>query len=219
MSKHAKSPMLKRVRPMWALAALAVAVLTAGAYALWTTPPQDDEEAVSVDDNWHPPILPPKLHHVEAAPPEERPKPIPPKKPPSKPAVHRPPPAKKKPRVVALTRSVRLVAFLRAQVGDRYVWGGNGPNAWDCSGLTKAAYAHIGISLYRTSQMQSTEGTRVSLSRLRVGDLLFWGGYGTAHHVAIYIGHGEYIAAENPQSGVVVRSLSFSRPDFARRIL
>jgi cell wall-associated NlpC family hydrolase len=112
-----------------------------------------------------------------------------------------------------------LVAFLRAQLGKRYSWGGNGPNAYDCSGLTKAAYAKIGITLHRTSEMQSLQGRSVSLSHLEVGDLLFWGVPGAAYHVAIYVGSGKYIAAQNPSSGVVEVSMSHYRPNFARRIL
>jgi cell wall-associated NlpC family hydrolase len=113
-----------------------------------------------------------------------------------------------------------LVAFLRAQLGETYVLGGNGPDVWDCSGLTKAAYATLGVHLPRTSEEQSLRGVRVSLSQLEVGDLLFWGaGPGLAYHVAIYIGGGRYIAAQNPSVGVVERTLSFSPPNFARRIL
>jgi cell wall-associated NlpC family hydrolase len=113
-----------------------------------------------------------------------------------------------------------MVAFLRAQLGDRYVLGGNGPDVWDCSGLTKAAYARVGVTLPRTSEDQSIRGSYVNLSRLEVGDLLFWGaGPGLAYHVAIYIGGGRYIAAQNPSVGVVERTLTYSPPDFARRIL
>lgn len=113
-----------------------------------------------------------------------------------------------------------MVAFLRDQLGDRYVLGGNGPDIWDCSGLTKAAYRRVGVTLPRTSEDQSLRGTTVKLSALKVGDLLFWGyGPGLAYHVAIYIGGGRYIAAQNPSVGVVERTLSYSPPDFARRIL
>jgi cell wall-associated NlpC family hydrolase len=110
-----------------------------------------------------------------------------------------------------------MLSFLRAQLGKPYVYGGNGPEAYDCSGLTVAAYARVGIHLPRTSEMQSGKGRLVSLSHLQVGDLLFWGS--PAHHVAIYVGNGQFIGAQNPSTGVVIRSLSFDRPDYARRIL
>lgn len=113
-----------------------------------------------------------------------------------------------------------MISFLREQIGDRYVLGGNGPNEWDCSGLTLAAYRYVGVTLPRTSEDQSLRGSSVRLSSLKVGDLLFWGyGPGLAYHVAVYIGGGRYIAAQNPSVGVVERSLSYSPPDFARRIL
>lgn len=112
-----------------------------------------------------------------------------------------------------------LLSFLRAQLGKRYEWGGNGPNAYDCSGLTKAAYAKLGVHLHRTSEQQSLQGRSVSLSHLEVGDLLFWGVPGAAFHVAIYVGNGNYIAAQNPSTGVVQVSMSYYRPNFARRVL
>lgn len=113
-----------------------------------------------------------------------------------------------------------LIAFLRAQVGDEYVYGGNGPDDWDCSGLTMAAYAKIGINLPRTSEMQSLMGRHASVNSLQVGDLLFWGlGPGLAYHVTIYIGGGHFIGAQNPGTGVVQRSVINDPPDFARRIL
>lgn len=55
-----------------------------------------------------------------------------------------------------------IVAFAKAQVGDAYVSGGTGPNAWDCSGLVQAAYRTAGIDLPRVSQSQSTAYTQVS---------------------------------------------------------
>lgn len=60
-----------------------------------------------------------------------------------------------------------VIAFLKAQVGDAYVMGGTGPNSWDCSGLTQAAFAQAGVSLPRVSQDQSTAGTPVSSTTCR----------------------------------------------------
>lgn len=148
-----------------------------------------------------------------------------PPKPPKKVEAHKPKPKPKvevkrvHPAPVAHTSTSILLSFLRAQLGKRYEWGGNGPSAYDCSGLTKAAYAKLGISLHRTSEMQSLQGRSVSLSHLQVGDLLFWGVPGAAFHVAIYVGNGKYIAAQNPSSGVVEVSMSYYRPNFARRVL
>ncbi|GAA2410267.1 C40 family peptidase [Streptomyces glaucosporus] len=112
-----------------------------------------------------------------------------------------------------------LIGFLRAQVGKSYVMGATGPSAYDCSGLTQAAFRQIGISLPRTSQSQSTAGTQVSLSNLQPGDILYWGGAGSAYHVGVYIGNGRFVGAQNPSTGVVERSLDYDPPTGAVRVL
>ncbi|BAG19814.1 C40 family peptidase [Streptomyces griseus] len=112
-----------------------------------------------------------------------------------------------------------IVAFAKAQVGDAYVSGGTGPNAWDCSGLTQAAYRTAGIDLPRVSQSQSTFGTQVSLDNLQPGDILYWGSAGSAYHVAIYIGGGEFVGAQNSSTGTVQRSMDYDRPTGAVRVL
>ncbi|MEV0034485.1 MULTISPECIES: C40 family peptidase [unclassified Streptomyces] len=112
-----------------------------------------------------------------------------------------------------------LIAFAQAQLGDAYVMGSTGPNAWDCSGLVQAAYRQIGVDLPRVSQDQSTAGTQVSLSNLQPGDILYWGGAGSAYHTAIYIGGGEFIGAQNPSSGVVQKTLDWDPPSGAVRVL
>jgi cell wall-associated NlpC family hydrolase len=66
------------------------------------------------------------------------------------------------------------VQFALAQVGEPYVWAAAGPRAWDCSGLTMAAWAAGGRSLPHYSVAQYEATTPVSLSNLRRGDLLFW---------------------------------------------
>ena len=113
------------------------------------------------------------------------------------------------------------VAFVKAHVGDAYAYGGTGPSSWDCSGLAQAALAQAGISIPRTSQEQATASTRVSLSSLQPGDLLFWSIDGPAagsYHVAVYVGGGEYVEAANPGAGVKTDTISNWAPDFAGRI-
>jgi cell wall-associated NlpC family hydrolase len=112
-----------------------------------------------------------------------------------------------------------VVAFLKAQVGDAYVMGGTGPNAWDCSGLVQAAFKQVGVDLPRVSQDQSTSGTPVSLSNLQVGDILYWGSAGSAYHVGVYIGGGQYLDAANPSKGVVIQDLSGYPATGAVRVL
>ncbi|MGW2840480.1 C40 family peptidase [Streptomyces sp. NPDC001493] len=112
-----------------------------------------------------------------------------------------------------------VVAFAKAQIGDAYVSGGTGPNSWDCSGLVQAAYASVGVSLPRVSQDQSVAGTQVSLDSLQPGDILYWGSAGSAYHVAIYVGDGQFVGAQNSSTGTVQRDLSYDQPTGAVRVL
>ncbi|MFD5814862.1 C40 family peptidase [Streptomyces sp. NPDC059618] len=112
-----------------------------------------------------------------------------------------------------------VIAFLKAQVGDAYVMGGTGPNAWDCSGLVQAAFKQVGVDLPRVSQDQSVSGTPVSLSNVQVGDILYWGAAGSAYHVGVYIGNGQYLDAANPSKGVVIQDLSGYPATGAVRVL
>ncbi|MFD7863948.1 C40 family peptidase [Streptomyces sp. NPDC057682] len=112
-----------------------------------------------------------------------------------------------------------VVAFAQAQVGDAYVSGGTGPNSWDCSGLVQAAFRTVGVDLPRVSQSQSTAGTQVSLSNLQPGDILYWGSAGSAYHVGIYVGNGQFVGAQNSSTGVVQRPLSYDMPTGAVRVL
>jgi cell wall-associated NlpC family hydrolase len=112
-----------------------------------------------------------------------------------------------------------VIAFVRAQVGDAYVSGGTGPNSWDCSGLVQTAFKQVGIDLPRVSQDQSTAGTQVSLSNLQPGDILYWGGAGSAYHVGVYVGDGMFVGAQNPSTGVAEKPLSYDPPTGAVRVL
>ncbi|MFJ4339604.1 C40 family peptidase [Streptomyces sp. NPDC088915] len=112
-----------------------------------------------------------------------------------------------------------IVDFARAQVGDSYVTGGTGPNSWDCSGLVQAAYRAAGIDLPRISYQQSSMGSSVSLDSLQPGDILYWGSRSGSYHVAVYVGGGKYVGAQNSSTGVVERSLDWDPPSGAVRIL
>lgn len=100
------------------------------------------------------------------------------------------------------------VAYARAQVGKRYVMGATGPSAFDCSGLTSAAWRQGGVSLPRTSQGQANAGVRVSVSQIQPGDIVIF--YSGATHVGIYVGNGMIVDAANPRAGVRLISLSNS---------
>lgn len=99
------------------------------------------------------------------------------------------------------------VADAATHLGTPYVWGATGPGAFDCSGLTLTAYRAAGIALPRTAAEQWSAGPQVGLGDLQPGDLLFWASDPTSiasiHHVAIYVGNGQMIAA--PHAGTLVR--------------
>ncbi|MFC7310042.1 C40 family peptidase [Streptomyces monticola] len=112
-----------------------------------------------------------------------------------------------------------VISFLKAQLGDSYVMGASGPNSWDCSSLVQAAFKQAGVDLPRVSQDQSTVGTEVGTSNLQLGDILYWGGKGSAYHVGVYVGNGQYLDAANPSKGVVIQDLSGYPADGAVRVL
>jgi peptidoglycan DL-endopeptidase CwlO len=94
------------------------------------------------------------------------------------------------------------------QLGKPYVYGGSGPDVWDCSGLTQWAYRQAGVNLPRTAAQQYLAvAIKVPLGQLQAGDLLFWAtdsaNADSIHHVAIYLGNGQMLAA--PHTGTVVR--------------
>jgi peptidoglycan DL-endopeptidase CwlO len=97
--------------------------------------------------------------------------------------------------------AARAVQFAIAQVGKPYAFGAAGPDSYDCSGLTMAAWAAAGVSLPHLASGQYGYGTHVAFDQLQPGDLLFYGS--PAHHVTIYIGSGYMISA--PQSGELVK--------------
>ncbi|CAM5270229.1 NlpC/P60 family protein OS=Streptomyces tendae OX=1932 GN=GUR47_16785 PE=3 SV=1 [Streptomyces tendae] len=100
------------------------------------------------------------------------------------------------------SRAAAAVAYAYQKLGSPYVWGATGPHAFDCSGLTQAAYRAAGVSLPRTTYAQIDAGRRVPRSELRPGDLVFF--YSGISHVGIYVGNGRMIHAPNPSAPVRV---------------
>ncbi len=104
-----------------------------------------------------------------------------------------------------------------AQVGDAYVYGASGPDAFDCSGLTQYAYSAAGVSLPHSSRSQSQMGSPVSVGDLQPGDLLFY--YSPTSHVAMYVGNGKMVHASTSSKPVMVVNFdSMSGFTHARRI-
>jgi cell wall-associated NlpC family hydrolase len=84
------------------------------------------------------------------------------------------------------------ITAIKTKLGTPYLWGGTGPDAYDCSGLTGYAYEQAGVSMPRTAAQQYLAGTHPGLADLRPGDLLFWAtdpsNPATIYHVAMYAG-------------------------------
>ena len=103
------------------------------------------------------------------------------------------------------------------QLGDPYVWGAGGPNAFDCSGLTQYAYAAAGVSLPHSSLAQSRMGTAVSRADLQPGDLVFF--YSPVSHVGMYIGNGKMVHASTFGVPVIVSTVDMKGYVGARRLV
>lgn len=119
----------------------------------------------------------------------------------------------------------QVVEYAAQFLGKPYVWGGNGPNSFDCSGFTKYVYNHFGYTLNRTASAQLSNGTSVSYDELQPGDLIFFdnGRVSTpVSHVGIYVGGGQFIHASTNSYCVQYDSLYSTHYNrsfkYARRI-
>ncbi|WP_431884293.1 NlpC/P60 family protein [Micromonospora gifhornensis] len=108
------------------------------------------------------------------------------------------------------------VKFACAQIGKPYVWGAEGPHAYDCSGLMLAAWARAGVALPHNAARQRQVTASVSRSALRPGDLVFY--YRDLHHVGMYVGDGWVVHASRAGQPVKMKRMdtspihSFGRP-------
>ena len=112
-----------------------------------------------------------------------------------------------------------ITSYALTFLGVPYVWGGTKPSGFDCSGLVQYVYSHFGINLGRTTYTQQYAGTKISVASAQAGDLYFWGSYGSAYHVAIALGGGQYVMAPAPGQNVMTGSVSSYTPSFAVRVL
>ena len=119
----------------------------------------------------------------------------------------------------------QIVDYAKQYLGVPYVYGGNGPNSFDCSGFTTYVYRHFGYTLNRTASGQLSNGVSVSKSELQPGDLVFFkdGGSKPVSHVGIYIGGGQFIHASTSTYEVRINDLTSGYYNnvyvYARRIL
>ena len=104
----------------------------------------------------------------------------------------------------------QVVDYAKQFLGRPYVWGGNGPNSFDCSGFTKYVYSHFGYTLNRTASSQLNNGVSVARGEWQPGDLVFFynGRVSTpVSHVGIYVGNGQFIHASTNSYAVQYDSL------------
>ncbi|GIH91535.1 NlpC/P60 family protein [Planobispora siamensis] len=120
----------------------------------------------------------------------------------------------------ALVSAPQVKAMLTAAIGKLgrpYVWGAEGPDSFDCSGLVQWAFAQAGVKVPRVTHQQFVAGPQVSLSQVQPGDLLFWRhdptNPGYVSHVAIYWGDGRMLHA--PRTGDVVKLVPVTTKNFA----
>lgn len=111
----------------------------------------------------------------------------------------------------------QIVANAMKYLGVPYVWGGTTPYGFDCSGLVQYVYNESGVSISRTTYTQQAQATPISFAELKPGDLVFWGG--SAYHVGIYIGEGQYIHAPAPGQSVCIQSYNAYPYTSAGRII
>ena len=113
------------------------------------------------------------------------------------------------------TSSSKVISYAKQLLGKPYVWGAQGPSGFDCSGFTYYVFKNAaGITLPRTSSLQSNYGTYVSRSNLKPGDLVFFDTVGSNNggvtHCGIYIGNGQLIHAASGQGKVVINDMNSS---------
>lgn len=116
---------------------------------------------------------------------------------------------------------VEIVEYAKQFLGNPYVYGGTSlTKGTDCSGFVQSVFKNFGVKLSRSSRSQVNDGTKISLSDLLPGDLIFYtNGSGTINHVALYIGGGQVIHASSPKTGIKISKYNYRTPHKAVRVL
>jgi len=118
--------------------------------------------------------------------------------------------------VITAAKAQEAVKWARSRAGDPYRAGGTGPHAFDCSGLTRWAFARVGRALPHSSAAQVAKTHRISKANRRPGDLVFYGNPSTKiHHVGLYIGNGQMINAATFGTPVQVAPVRWSGDSYA----
>lgn len=115
---------------------------------------------------------------------------------------------------------ISMVNYAKQFLGNAYVWGGTSlTKGTDCSGFTMGIYRKFGIGLPRNSRAQASTGTKVTVSELRPGDLVFYGKGSYINHVAMYIGGGQVIHASSKKTGIKISNVAYRTPITCRRYI
>src|SRR3954451_10857990 len=114
------------------------------------------------------------------------------------------------------SKADQVIAEAKKYLGVKYVWGGESPSGFDCSGLVQYVYKKFGVNLPRVSQDQAHAGRAVSAADAKPGDLVFY--HNPATHVGIYLGNGQMLDAPNSRSVVRIEKLWSGVSGF-RRVL
>ena len=111
----------------------------------------------------------------------------------------------------------QIAEFCKSFVGKvPYVWGGNTPNGWDCSGFVAYVYNHFGIPMHQPTTYEEYQGTVVG-PPYQTGDMLFWGSRGSTYHTSIAIDSDWRVGADNERDGTVLMKINQWPPAFGVR--
>ncbi|MGW0212014.1 NlpC/P60 family protein [Streptomyces sp. NPDC003233] len=102
-------------------------------------------------------------------------------------------------------RAAKAIAFARAQIGKPCVWGATGPDSYDCSSLTQAAWKAAGVQLPRAAYEQALAGAPVTLAGIEPGDLVLF--FDDDRHVGLHVGGGMMVHAPGPGSSIREESI------------
>lgn len=115
---------------------------------------------------------------------------------------------------------VEICEYAKQFLGNPYVWGGTSlTKGADCSGFILSVYAKFGVGLPHSSRAQANCGTRIKVSEMKPGDLVFYSSGSRINHVAMYIGGGQVIHASSPKTGIRISSTYYRTPVAAVRLL
>ncbi|MEU2926849.1 C40 family peptidase [Streptomyces sp. NPDC007251] len=103
------------------------------------------------------------------------------------------------------SRAAKAIAFARAQIGKPCVWGATGPDSYDCSSLTQAAWRAAGVELPRAAYQQALAGAPVALAGIEPGDLVLF--FDDDRHVGLHVGGGMMVHAPGPGASIREESI------------